>query len=361
MNKVIITIASIILASSVAYAAESINPLTGHPMKSFVITQKSDSKTPVPGNMQNPYIPAPAYQPQYQSMLPPPSQQTQEKDKVKVLDPEERYVIDGIVNDNVVLIDLLNVDRYMQVDNMTVLDNGCLVKFPSILCGNEAKKALKLNADKDELSHRVLALSKENTAVKLKLAESNHKITTQFKNINSYETKIKQLELKSSSYDIVNNQLATTTATATKNDLELAKLRTQLAESAKAISEQHKTELELKTLRKANTDATATIKSIEPKLAQATTDLKSYKTETKEAMADLSMLTNIIYKTSIGTDYNIPKLGKFKGVLHDNLIFAFVPIESKVKADAYMKTTMLRAYKSDKYILYINSKKLVED
>ncbi|MEI7962179.1 MAG: hypothetical protein WCI04_07625, partial [archaeon] len=60
-------------------------------------------------------------------------------------------------------------------------------------------------------------------------------------------------------------------------------------------------------------------------------------------------------------DYNIPKIGKFKGVPYNDLLLAFVPIESKSKADVYLKGTMIRAYKNDKYILYINSKKLVED
>lgn len=344
--KKLITIISIIITGSIAYATEPINPLTGQPMKQApVATAKTEGKSTTSPSMQNPYIPAPVYQSQYPQIPQQNSQQREDKPVKKELKPEERYVIDGIVNNNIVIIDQLNIDRYMQVRDMTMLDNACLVKYPSILCGESAKNALKNNESKEALTARVLVLTKEIAAEKARLV--------------------------------------TTTATATRQNTELVNLKLKLASLDKTLSDKQKAELQLNVtkktsdleivnikkdyetqlaaLKKTNADEAAKLKLIEPKLLQTTTELKNYRGETKDAMTDLSMLTSIIYNTSIGTDYNIPKIGKFKGVLHNNLIFAFVPIADKTKADTYMKSTLLRAYKSDKYVLYINNKKLVED
>lgn len=323
-----------------------------------VAAPKADAKLPAPPNMQNPYIPAPApaYQSQYPQIPLQNSQQHEDKKEKKELKPEDRYVIDGIVNNNIVIIDQLNTDRYMQVKDMTMLDNACLVKYPSILCGESAKRALKNNEDKETLSARVLALSKELSSEKAKLATTSATATRQ-------NTELVNLKLKLASLDktLSDKQKAELLLSTTKKAVEVQLDTTKKTSDLVIANIKKDYETQLAALKKANADEAAKLKIIEPKLLQTATEFKTYRGETKDAMTDLSMLTSIIYNTSIGTDYNIPKIGKFKGVLHNNLIFAFVPIESKAKADTFMKSTMLRAYKSDKYVLYINNKKLVED
>lgn len=428
----LITIAMItIIATASAFAADPINPLTGEPMKQPLTVQKTESKSP---NMPNPYIPAPGFAPQYPTAPPPPFvspfEKEKEKEKDKVIKPEEQYAIDGIVNSNIIILDRINEDKYMQVKDMTVLDNGCLVKYPAILCGDQAKKALKLSEDKDELSHKVLSLTKENAALKSKVTNSVVEHNRTLKKITSHEHKIKDLELKNkelvskadtipgltkrladSATTIANQGVKISTLSANLSlfnktlsekqkaeivfnankkayDAEIAALKKSHATEIAAIKKTRETEIaasnkatadaaalakknhdlalsmidaELANLKKLNSDSATTIKTIVPKLTSTLTELATSQALAKETMADMSMLTNILFKSSLGTDYNIPKIGKIKGVQHENLIFAFVPIDAKEKADAYLKNTLLRAYRTDNYVLYINDKKLVED
>lgn len=335
-----------ILFSISVFAAENINPMTGEAVKPITDVKTNKPKdspapnanAPRPGNI--PFIPAPntSSMPYNFSPVMPMNQQNQkvttDKPGKKEIKPTERYVIDGIVDDTITVRDLLNEEKIIYVNDLTILDNGCFVKYPFILCGKQADKALRSIEDKDELSKKVLHLSKEN-------GELQKKISAISKQIAYYENKIQQLEPKINNTDKTLERYKTEKQQLTN---EIASLNNKIIDITKS-----KDELNNKLL------------SLEPQVAKFKNETDAAKSESKESLSDLSSLTSVIYTSQLGTDYNIPKIGKFKGVLLNNNIYAFVPIEQREKADAYFNKTLIRAYKTDKYVLYINNKKLVED
>ena len=67
-------------------------------------------------------------------------------------------------------------------------------------------------------------------------------------------------------------------------------------------------------------------------------------------------MAKAISESGIGVTYNIPKVGLFKGIPFQNLVFAVVPMSMKTQADQYLKATTLRSYKTDNYMLYVTTK-----
>lgn len=397
MKRIVgISMAVLMLGATAVFAVPTENnPFTGEPIKAN--PNEPAKKTVTTGTtptlpMPNPYIPAPSMMnPQMPQGIP-----AKQEEKKKERKPEERFVIDGIVNDSILIKDYENEDRMLYVSDLSMLENGCLVKYPSILCGDMARRAMKLNEDKDELSHKVINMTKENTAIRNKLSETNAKFDETNKRYKQFETETASAR-KKDELKIIDLQLKLDTFTKTLSEKQKAEMQSQsLVKTNEAtidrLKKEHEAALatqkknhedivaalvkkqieeiaslkktndtEIDSLRKTTISYSKTLQVVEPKLEAATKEVAACNSEIKDVMTDMSMLTSIVFKSNIGIDYNIPKIGKFKGVVQDNLIFAFVPIESKAKADNYLKATMLRAYKTDKYILYINNKKLIED
>lgn len=318
-----------------AMASDQLNPLTGKPLqetsgqetKKAVDTKQSQPASMAPGQF------GPALQPVDHGtyMVPPPpgggiggptTSRSIEPQK-KELEPHEFYSVDGVVNDMIVIRDNRDPDRTFTVDNLDELDNEGVVKYPKILFGKEAKKALKDNKDRDQLAAMVLKLTRENARIKEDLRQK------------SRTKKTAEAEI---------------TALKRKSDDEIARITRKYEGSAKD-HEMGKAALNRQ------------IEDLSKQVATLRERAKGYETcvaSSKDAMNDFSLLTGILYNSNLGTNYNVPKVGKFKGVLHNDLLFAFVPLGQKDAADKYMKATTYRAYKTDNYIMYINSKNLVE-
>lgn len=382
MKTSMIVICSFLFTTNMAIAATAdINPFTGGPLKADSAAKPKAAQATIAE--KQPYLPAPPMgliNPQY---IPQNTTQQKPEEKKKELDPNARFVIDGIVNDNIIIKDLMNEDKIIYVNDLSVLENGCLVKYPFVLCGKAAEKALRTLEDKEELSKKVVHVTKENGELKIKIASLT-------KQLSDYEHKIRQLEPKAVKTENLSKQLEQTVNDKRNIEKEATEAKAKLNTIEKYISEKDKFTVEIAALQKTNAELAKKKEDLEKKLSllepqipklkadyetqiakikadsdqvinKIKNDFDTTKAETKEAMLDLSALTNILYASTLGVDYNIPKIGKFKGVLFDNNLYAFTAIAQQEKADSYFNKTVKRAYKTDKYILYIVDKKLVEE
>lgn len=354
-------------------AQSEMNPFTGTPIKTEYANtppKPTDSKQQNPPTMPNPnqqYIPAPptSFTPPMMQGMQPGIQQQKAEEKRKDFEPKDWYEAAGIVNDNIIIKDIRNEDKLIYVENYSSLDNGCVVRYPDILCGKEGEKALRNHSDRDALSRKLLTAAKENGDLRNKIAALN-------KQLSQNEDKIRLLEPKAVKSDSLTKKLGEVEASKKKIETEasqanekLTTLETEtknkISSLEKYLSEKEKLELEIKTIKKSNGDLLRKVAIIEPQLLNMQNELATSKNVSKEAMMDMSLITDILYNSPMDTDYNIPKIGKFKGVLTKDFFFAFVPIAQREKADVYFRSANKRAYKTEKYILYINDKKFIEE
>lgn len=216
-------------------------------------------------------------------------------------EPEDRYTVEGIVNDKIVLIDHELDDRTLHVNDLSLLDNGCVVKFPKVVCGKPAKAIIAAKIANNELAEKYETLAKEKSLI----YRENEKLTAR---VTELETTIKTL---------------TPEAEKGKNaDYYFAEM--QKAKEALKSQEEWQTEV-----RKAKTAQT-------------------------EAMTDLSELISMVITTKSGTEYNVPGFGRFRALEGGNTMFAFVPADTREKAEKYFGSTIRRGY-ADKtgVVIYI--------
>lgn len=301
-----------------AYADGDKNPFTGQSIKENTptATSKTASKViPVPsGKMQ---IPPPPIM--FQQPLMPQQGVYNNQQQALNISPEERFEIDGIVNDTVIIKDRKNPDLLIHKNDFDVLPNGCVVKYPQILCGSDAAKALKTFSDKSSIATRYMELTKEYGVVK----QQNETLIAK----NAEYEKLKQDSVKIKQYIDEVKKLTDNTNILTK---QIADLKAEKSDSVKRIE---------------------ALKD----------EVKKTELFSKETIIDLNSLVNLLYSSPQNIDYNVPKVGKFKGVLSGELFYAFVPLSQKDKADSYFKKYNKSAYKTESFVMYINNKKFLED
>lgn len=250
-----------------------------------------------PGGASN--IPIVPYSsPQQYSILAAPNKERekeQEKSRREEIREEDRFVIEGTTNDLVIITDKELGDRQIMIQDGTTLDNGCLLLYPKILCGEKAKTKLADRLSKKELTDKITSLSKENGRL------SN--------NLLALRGKLQKNELTNVEMSVKLDQL----------DKEG---RAALSEQAARFEKEQKP---LETYKR---------------------EIRELKTQLFEMGQDMGNIVVFLQKQKgVGQQFNIPGVGPFAGYEVEPLLFAVVKDDMIPKVTKYFNTTVKRAYK----------------
>lgn len=254
-----------------------------------------DTMVPAPpGASGIPVVPQPL---QY-AISPPPSREKdkeQEKARREEIREEDRFVIEGTTNDLVIITDKELGDRQIMVQDGSTLDNGCLLLYPKILCGEKAKTKLADRLSKKELTDKITSLSKENGRLN--------------DNLQAVKGKLQRAELANTELSIKLDQVD--------------------KEGRSALSEQaarfEKEQLPLEAYKK---------------------EIRELKTQLFEMGQDMGNIVVFLQKQKgVGQQFNIPGVGPFAGYEVEPLLFAVVKDDMIPKVTKYFNTTVKRAYR----------------
>lgn len=214
-------------------------------------------------------------------------------------DDKDRWSVSGIVNDDVILVDHEMDDRLLHIPDGSILDNGCVIKYPKILCGAEAKRIIADRYGKKDISSRVAELAKE----KGLLTTENNRLK---KKVAEFEERLK---------DLPSLQKAA-------KELEIMKVETKPLDGLKA-------------------------------------DIRALKTERLELTQDLGVLAHHMQKMKAGEYYKTPEVGPFNVVATPQSMYVFLYPDQRPKADKYFNSTIKRAYQDESLLLYVLDKKQI--